>query len=125
MPPKKSVESPTTAAGPDKQSKTAFVLSQSVDLPASDVVAAGKAIGIDMSPAYVHSIRYSANRKKGAKRKAGRPKGSKNKSGAPAIPAVSGLKKVEAQLLEWILEHGTPTIQGIVDGVNERIRKVM
>jgi hypothetical protein len=119
MPPKKSIKSP------EKQSKTAFVLSQSVDVPASDVVAAGKAIGIDMSPAYVHSIRSSAKRKKGAKRQAGRPKGSKNKSGGPGAAAVSGLKKAEAQLLEWILEHGTPAVQRMVDGVNDRIRKLM
>jgi hypothetical protein len=125
MPRKKSTKSQTAAAGPKKQSKTAFVLSQSADLPASEVVAAAKAVGIEMSPAYVHTIRSSAKRKKSAKRKAGRPKRSKNMSSGAVAATLGGLKKAEAQLLEWILEHGTPAVQRMVDGVNERIRKLV
>jgi hypothetical protein len=123
--PKKSIKSPTGAAGPQKPSKTAFVLSQSADLSASEVVAAGKAAGIEMSPAYVHTIRSAAKRRKGSKGRAGRPKGGKNKDISAPAATVGGLRKAEAQLLEWILEHGATAVQRMVDGVTERIRKLV
>jgi hypothetical protein len=125
MPRKKSSQPQTAATDPKKRSKTAFVLSQSADLSASEVVAAGRAAGVEMSPGYVHSIRSSAKRKKGAKRKAGHPKGSKNGSGGAGVAAVGGLEKAEAQLLAWIIEHGTIAVQRMVDDLNERIRKLM
>jgi hypothetical protein len=124
MPRKKSTQTQTAATDPQTQSKTAFVLSQSADLSASEIVAAGRAAGIEIGPAYVHAIRSSAKRKKGAKRKAGHPKGSKNGSGGAAV-AVGGLEKAEAQLLAWIIEHGTIAVQRVVDDLNERIRKLM
>lgn len=122
--PNKSTKSQTAAARPSKQTKTAFVLSQSADLLAREVVTAGKAAGTEMRPAYVHSVRYSAKRRKMAKRQAGGAKGrASQKDGAAAT--VSGLKKAETQVLEWILEHGALAVQRMVDGVIERIRRPM
>jgi len=122
---KQSTQSQTVATAPKKQSKTAFVLSQSADLSASEIVAAGRAAGIEMSTAYVHAIRSSAKRKKSTERKADRPKGSRSKSSGDVTAAVGGLKKAEAQLLSWIIEHGTIAIQRLIDDLNERIRKLM
>ena len=98
------------------QSKTAFVLSQPAGLSAKEVSAKAKAAGLAITEAYVYTIRSSAKRKAGKpKRKPGRPKGSKSahRAGGATLgvsSAVGSLKKAEAQLLEWILEHGAPAV---------------
>lgn len=128
MPRKKAATKASTSSA-KPQSKTAFVLSQPAGLSAKEVSAKAKAAGLTITEAYVYTIRSSAKSKAGMpKRKPGRPKGSKNapKGGAAASvsSAVGSLKKAEAQLLEWILEHGTPAVQQMVSNVTAKLRKI-
>lgn len=117
--------SSSTSAKP--QSKTAFVLSQPAGLSAKEVSAKAKAAGLAITEAYVYTIRSSAKNKAGQpRRKPGRPKGSKNapRLGGSVSRAVGSLKHAEAQLLEWILEHGTPAVSAMVANVTAKVRKI-
>jgi len=132
MPPMPRKKAATKSAGAPSagkpQSKTAFVLSQPAGLSAKEVSAKAKAAGLAITEAYVYTIRSSAKSKAGQpKRKPGRPKGSKNapKDGVSVRGAVSSLKKAEAQLLEWILEHGTPAVQQMVSNVTSKLRRIV
>ena len=131
MPRKKAskTSAPSTAK---PQSKTAFVLSQPAGLSAKEVSAKAKAAGLAITEAYVYTIRSSAKNKAGLpKRRPGRPKGSKNapKGGGTVASAVSragsSLKHAEAQLLEWILEHGSPAVQQMVANVTTKLRRLV
>ena len=130
MPRKKATKtSATSSAKP--QSKTAFVLSQPAGLSAKEVSAKAKAAGLAITEAYVYTIRSSAKNKAGQpKRKPGRPKGSKNTPKGGSVAALvssagGSLKKAEAQLLEWILEHGQPAVQQMVSNVATKLRRLV
>jgi hypothetical protein len=123
---KKAAKSSSTSSAAKPQSKTAFVLSQPAGLSAKEVSAKAKAAGLTITEAYVYTIRSSAKNKAGMpRRKPGRPKGSKNqpKLRGRLAAAGSSLKHAEAQLLEWILEHGTPAVQQMVANVTARVRQ--
>jgi DNA-binding CsgD family transcriptional regulator len=127
MPRKKAAAKSSSTSTAKPQSKTAFVLSQPAGLSAKEVSMKAKAAGLAITEAYVYTIRSSAKNKAGMpRRKPGRPKGSKNapKGGGRVAGAVSSLKKAEAQVLEWILEHGTPAVQQMVSNVTDRVRKI-
>jgi hypothetical protein len=127
MPRKKAAAKSSSTSAAKPQSKTAFVLSQPAGLSAKEVSAKAKAAGLAITEAYVYTIRSSAKNKAGMpRRKPGRPKGSKNtpKGGGRVAGAVSSLKHAEAQLLEWILEHGTPAVQQLVASVTAKVRKI-
>jgi len=124
---KAASKSSATSSGAKPQSKTAFVLGQPAGLSAKEVSAKAKAQGLTITEAYVYTIRSSAKNKAGGpRRKPGRPKGSKNapKGGGSMASAVGSLRKAEAQLLEWILEHGTPAVQQMVANVTSKLRKI-
>jgi len=130
MPRKKAAtKSSSTSSSAKPQSKTAFVLSQPAGLSAKEVSGKAKAAGMAITEAYVYTIRSSAKNKAGGpKRKPGRPKGSKNapKGGGSAVSsAVGSLKKAEAQLMEWILEHGAPAVQNMVGNVTSKLRRLV
>jgi hypothetical protein len=130
MPRKKSAKASASTSGAKPQSKTAFVLGQPAGLSAKEVSAKAKAAGLAITEAYVYTIRSSAKNKAGLpRRKPGRPKGSKNApKGGGAVATVRGavgsLKRAEAQLLEWILEHGTPAVQQMVSNVTTKLRRI-
>jgi hypothetical protein len=127
MPRKKAAAKSSSTSSAKPQSKTAFVLSQPAGLSAKEVSAKAKTAGLAITEAYVYTIRSSAKNKAGLpRRKPGRPKGSKNaaKGGGRVAGAVSSLKKAEAQLLEWILEHGTSAVQQMVSNVTARVRQI-
>jgi hypothetical protein len=127
MPRKKAAsKSSATSSGAKPQSKTAFVLGQPAGLSAKEVSAKAKAAGLTITEAYVYTIRSSAKNKAGGpRRKPGRPKGSKNTpKGGGASNAIGSLRKAEAQLLEWILEHGTPAVQQMVANVTSKLRRI-
>jgi len=128
MPRKKAAtKSPASASAGKPQSKTAFVLAQPAGLSAKEVSAKAKAAGLAITEAYVYTIRSSAKSKAGLpKRRPGRPKGSRNApKDAPMAKAVGSLKQAEAQMLEWILEHGTPAVQQMVANVTAKLRKIV
>jgi hypothetical protein len=131
MPRKKAAAKSSSTSAAKPQSKTAFVLSQPAGLSAKEVSAKAKAAGLAITEAYVYTIRSSAKNKAGMpRRKPGRPKGSKNAPrGGGRVTAsgggVSSLKQAEAQLLEWILEHGTPAVQQMVSNVTARVRQIV
>ena len=131
MPRKKAATKSASSSSTAKpQSKTAFVLGQPAGLSAKEVSAKAKAAGLAITEAYVYTIRSSAKSKAGLpKRKPGRPKGSKNApkdgGGGSVRAAVGSLKKAEAQLLEWILEHGTSAVQQMVDNVTSKLRRIV
>ena len=62
------------AAGPKKQTKTAYVLSLPRTLSAKEVVAKGKAAGISLSDAHVYAIRSDAKKRKAKAGGKGTPK---------------------------------------------------
>lgn len=129
MPRKKAAsKSSANSSAAKPQSKTAFVLGQPAGLSAKEVSAKGKAAGLTITEAYVYTIRSSAKNKAGGpRRRPGRPKGSRNlpKGGSGSMAsAVGSLKKAEAQLLEWILEYGTPAVQQMVANVTAKLRKI-
>lgn len=127
MPPMPRKKAAKSASGAKPQSKTAFVLGQPAGLSAKEVSAKAKAAGLTITEAYVYTIRSSAKNKAGLpRRKPGRPKGSKNapKGGGGGRSLGSSLKHAEAQLLEWILEHGTPAVQQLVASVTAKVRKI-
>lgn len=122
---KAAKKSSTSSAAAKPQSKTAFVLGQPAGLSAKEVSAKAKAAGLAITEAYVYTIRSSAKSKAGLpRRKPGRPKGSKNAPKGVRGNFASSLKKAEAQLLEWILEHGTPAVQRMVDSVTAKVRQI-
>lgn len=126
MPRKKAAKKSSTPSAAKPQSKTAFVLSQPAGLSAKEVSAKAKAAGLAITEAYVYTIRSSAKSKAGMpRRKPGRPKGSKNSPRAGGSSVGSSLKRAEAQLLEWILEHGTPAVQQMVANVTAKLRKMV
>jgi len=63
--------------------------------------------------------------KKTSKRKVARTKPAKIKRGGRVGASVDGLKGAEAQVLEWILEHGMHAVEDLVSRVSERIRKLL
>jgi hypothetical protein len=89
--------------------KSAFIRSLPRSLPASQVVAKGKAAGLTFSDKYVYTIRA-----KGPKR--GRPKGSKNKPG----PKPKG--NAEAQFVDAALNLGLARAETILARVRSAIR---
>lgn len=123
---KAASKSSASSSAAKPQSKTAFVLGQPAGLSAKEVSAKAKSAGLAITEAYVYTIRSSAKNKAGGpRRKPGRPKGSKNApKGGSVARAVGSLKHAEAQLLEWILEHGTPAVQQMVSNVTSRLRKI-
>ncbi|MFI5297132.1 MAG: hypothetical protein ACHREM_03460 [Polyangiales bacterium] len=72
-------------------SKRAFVESLPRTTPASEVVAAAKKAGVELTTQYVYVIRSKPGSKGAAKGKPGRPNGSKNKT--PAAASAPSLEK--------------------------------
>ena len=89
--------------------KSAFIRSLPRSLPASEVVAKGKAAGLTFSDNYVHTIRSKGP-------KVGRPKGSKNKPG----PKPKG--NAEAQFIDVALDVGLTRAETILARVRSAIR---
>ncbi len=100
--------------------KTAYVLSMP-DLSAKELSATAKTEGIDISEAYVYTIRSAAKRKQGApKGKPGRPKASTSSSSGSA--KASG---AEAEVMRLVIEYGAPAVRDLVQRVTERLSKLV
>jgi len=52
-------------------------------------------------------------------------KGGRSKSRGAIAATVGGRRDREAQLLEWILEHGLDAVQRMIDDLDARIRKLL
>lgn len=53
----------TKRGRPKKLTKTAFILALPFDLPAADIVAAGRRVGLELDDRYVHSVRTAERRR--------------------------------------------------------------
>ncbi len=119
--------------------KKEFILSQPLDMPAADVVAAGLAEGLQFSDKSVHSTRYSAKAQKKQKRAA-----KKAKAKAPKVKAraLAKVRKVQAHsaygvmgnppsfelqhtiddatLAQAIAERGTTRVRQLVDEIESK-----
>jgi hypothetical protein len=107
----------TKAAGGAKHNKSAFVRSLPADMPAKDVVAKGKAQGMNMSIADVYSIRTAA---KAAARRGRLP-------GVPGRkPAAShGGGRVEDLLRAVAAELGLSRAIGLLVAEQAKVRAVL
>lgn len=118
--------------GPRAGSKTAFILSQSLDAPAKDVVEAGAKAGHSFDVKYVYAIR-SANRGKAgvpaapaagstapvAKRGPGRPR--KN---AGANGSLSADGSLESQFARMAVDIGVARAEAILRKVRDQLDRM-
>ncbi len=120
--------------GPRAGSKTAFILSQPLDMLAKDVIDAGKKAGHDFSDKYVWAVR-SANKAKGAvtkaavsvssaagamvKRGPGRPR--KN---AEATGALTASGSLETQFARMAVDIGVARAEAILRRVREQLDRM-
>jgi hypothetical protein len=114
--------STVTSAPPAKVNKSAFIRSQPASMTANEVVAAGKAQGIKLTPPQVYVARAYANKKKAGKRGPGRPR----KNAAPAAVATNATASgVEGLLRAAAAEIGLSRSMAILSEQRDAVRAVL
>lgn len=120
--------------GPREGTKTAFILSQPLEMLAKDVIEAGKKVGHDFSDKYVWGVRSSAKRAKGAvaqvvkavssaattpKRGPGRPRKNAETNGSLASGG-----SLEAQFARMAVDIGVARAEAILRRVREQLDRM-
>jgi hypothetical protein len=130
---KKTSDTETTTNG-STGTKTAFVLSLPVDMPASAVVAKAADAGLKIREKYVYNIRAAARQRiagGGLRKKPGPKPGTKAVSKPAATPASlpSGLAStasssaVEARFLDAALDLGLARASELLDRLRAKLKK--
>ena len=115
-------------------SKTEFVMSLPLDVPAKDVVAKAKKAGITITSGHVSNIRSVAKSK--AKPKLGRPKGSTNstnkikgqrrpgrpKGSSSSSSTRASSSSAERSFRQHVIELGVGRAEELIDQVKRTIR---
>lgn len=144
-----TTSTPTKAPSTSKHgSKTAFVLSQPVDVPAAQVVAKAAALGLKIREKYVYNIRATARQKSGqphVRQKPGPKPGNKRSaalagSGTTAAPAQLGpapgqaprqatraesQSSVEARFVEIALDVGLARATDLLERLRTRVKAIV
>lgn len=103
-----------------KTSKTAFVLSLPLDMPAKDVIAKGKAQGLKLTEAYIYSIRSKAKGRVGkpAARRGRPPK-------AQSLAGARGGNGIERQFLNLALDLGLSRAENLLSNLRSRVKNAI
>lgn len=131
---KKTSDTETTTKG-SAGTKTAFVLSLPVDMPASAVVSKAADAGLKIREKYVYNIRAAARQRVAGgslpRKKPGPKPGTKTVSKPAAAPAAlpSGLAStasssaVEARFLDAALDLGLARASELLDRLRAKLKK--
>lgn len=98
--------------------KSDFIRSMSNDMPAKDVVEAGKKKGLKFSQQLVYNVR-AGEKKGGAKsRRGGRPARGR-------AAAAAGASGQEAQFRQLVVDLGVTRAKSLLDEVDDAMRRVV